>query len=115
MSGSDLIVTDDGPSVSSKDSISETITVPFSSDITPSRHAKILRQVSNILHALLANAMKYAAVGDGNNAGAGFQIHQQTYTAAANLDMAARGLEEGQRKVLAGGFGPPPGQGPGRA
>ena len=49
------------------DSVSETITVPFSADISPSRHAKILRQLANILHALLANSMRYAAISDGAN------------------------------------------------
>lgn len=94
-----------------KDSITETITVQFSADIPRSRHAKILRQVTNILHALLANSMRYAAIGDGNNAGAGFQIHQQTYTAAANLDAAATALEQSMKQVLTGGMPPAPGQG----
>jgi hypothetical protein len=109
----DLIVTGDGPAV--RDSISETITVQLSADITPSRYAKIMRQVSNVLHALLANSMRYAAIGDGRNAGAGFQIHQQTYTAAANVDAAAKALEDGQRQVFDGSRMPPPPMGPGRA
>jgi hypothetical protein len=108
----DLILGSDDHIV--KDAITETITVPFSADITPSRHAKILRQVSNILHALLANAMKYAATGDGRNTGAGHQIHQQTYTAAANLDMAAHALEDVPRQDLMRRIPPPP-MGPGRA
>src|ERR1700677_921462 len=98
----DSLIISDSPStaesVSSKDAISETVTVPFSTDILPARHAKILRQITNLLHALLANSMKYAAVGAGRNAGAGFPIHQQTYTAAANLDAAATALEQGQRQ-----------------
>jgi hypothetical protein len=90
------------------DSVSETITVPFSADISPSRHAKILRQLANILHALLANSMRYAAISDGANLGAGHPVHQQTYAAAMNLDAAAAGLEQGQRKInLAGGPLPP--------
>ena len=90
------------------DSVSETITVPFSADISPSRHAKILRQLANILHALLANSMRYAAVSDGTNLGAGHPVHQQTYAAAMNLDAAAAGLEQSQRKInLAGGPLPP--------
>ena len=94
------------------DGISETITVPFSANIPPSKHAKILRQVANILHALLANSMRYAAIGDGNNAGAGFQIHQQTYTAAANVDAATMALEQGQKQVMLGLPNPPrPGMG----
>jgi len=91
--------------------ITETITVPFSTDITPSRHARIIRQVANILHALLSNSLRYAAVGDGRNAGAGFQINQQTYTAAANLDAAAYALEQGQKAVIdPSRMPPPPGQ-----
>jgi hypothetical protein len=92
-----------------KDSITETVTIPFSVDISRSQHARKLRQICNLLHALLANGMRYAAIGDGNNAGAGFQIHQQTYTAAANLDAAATALEHSQRQVLNGPLPPPPG------
>jgi hypothetical protein len=51
--------------------------------------------------------MRYAAIGDGNNAGAGFSIHQQTYTAAANLDAAATAMENGMRQVLTGQQMPP--------
>lgn len=97
------------------DRITETISVPFSADMSRSQHAKVLRQVANILHALLANAMRYAAVGDGNNAGAGFQIHQQTYTAAANIDAAAAALEQSMKKVLTGDLPPPLGGRMGRA
>jgi|ERR1700690_1396706 len=86
--------------------IVETIKVPFSADLTPSQHAKIIRQTVNILHALLSNAMRYAAIGDGRNTGAGFAIHQQTYTAAANLDSAAKALEDGARQVLTGQMPP---------
>lgn len=89
------------------DGIVETIKVPFKADLTPSQHAKIIRQTVNILHALLSNSMRYAAIGDGRNAGAGFPIHQQTYTAAANLDAAAKMLEDGARQVLTGGQLPP--------
>ena len=126
MSDNDLIIDTiepiDGNSVPdrcSKDRIVETITVNLSADITASQHAKILRQVSNILHALMANAMRYAAIGDGRNAGAGFQVHQQTFSAAANVDSACRTLEEGQRaQVLTGPMplpSPPGSRGFGRA
>lgn len=88
------------------DGIVETIKVPFKADLTPSQHAKIIRQIVNLLHALLSNSMRYAAIGDGRNAGAGFPIHQQTYTAAANLDAAAKMLEDGSRQVLSGQLPP---------
>ena len=120
----DLIISDDDrPTPSAPDpksdpkadGITETITVPFSADITKSRHAKILRQLANCLHALISNATRYAAVGDGANAGAAFVIHQQTYAAAMNLDAAATTLEQGQQHVLRAGLNPqgpaPPGFG----
>src|SRR5580692_7116868 len=104
----DLIISDDDrpappvpdPKSDPKvDGVTETITVPFSADITKSRHAKILRQLANCLHALISNATRYAAVGDGANAGAAFVIHQQTYAAAMNLDAAATTLEQGQQLI----------------
>lgn len=113
----DLIISDDDRPAppapeSKKDSITETITVPFSADIPKSKHAKILRQLATCLHAVLANGMRYAAIGDGNNAGAGSQIYQQTYQAAANLDAAATMLEMGQRAVIdPSRLPPPPGMG----
>jgi hypothetical protein len=90
-------------------SITEHITVPFSADMTKSQQAKIMRQVANILHALLANAMRYAAIGDGNNLGAGHQIYQQTYAAAGNADAVAMTLEQSMKQVLTGQLPPPPG------
>jgi hypothetical protein len=96
--------------------IEETIIVPFSADISRSQHAKILRQVANILHALLSNATRYAAIGDGRNAGASFPIHQQTYTAAANVDAAATMLENAGKAVIdPSRLPPPPGSLVGRA
>lgn len=101
----------DANDIDRRDGITETITVPFSIDITKSQHAKKLRQIANILHAILANSMRYAAIGGGNNAGAGFSVHQQTYTAAANLDAAATALETSMKQVLTGQLPPPPGSG----
>jgi hypothetical protein len=107
----DQLIHSDGSSIASlggKGSVTESITVDFSADISRSRHAKILRQVSNILHALLANSMRYAAIGEGANAGASFPIHQQTYSAAANIDAAAKMLEDGMRAVIDPSRLPPP-------
>ena len=120
MSDDTLIIDNDRPTTTEsdtkpKDSISETITIPFSADIPKSRHAKILRQLANCLHALISNATRYAAIGDGNNAGAAFPVHQQTYAAAMNIDAAATALEQGQRAVIDPSRLPPPPQGFGRA
>jgi hypothetical protein len=115
----DMIIGNDGPaSPATTGKITETITVNLQSDIPRHQHAKILRQVANILHALLSNGMRYAAIDGGaeRNTGAGFQIHQQTYTAAANIDSAAMALENAGRQVLTGALPPPPhGNGMGRA
>ena len=82
--------------------ITETITVPFSADMTRSQQAKVMRQVANILHAILSNAMRYAAIGDGNNIGAGHPIYQQTYAAAGNADAVAKALETDDSRIMRG-------------
>lgn len=88
--------------------ITETITVPLSVDMTKSQQAKIMRQVANILHAVLANSMRYAAIGDGNNLGAGSQLYQQTFAAAGNADIVAMTLEQSMKQVITGSQLPPP-------
>ena len=102
----------DGPA---SGKITETISIPLTMDMTPSQVTKIMRQIANILHALVANGMRYAAIGEGRNAGASFPVHQQVYTAAANIDNAATALENGQKQVLTGPMPPPPHGGMGRA
>jgi len=90
--------------------------VPFSADMTPSQMAKKLRQVSNIMYAMIANITRYAAIGDGRNVGAGSQVVQQVFGAAAQSDVAATALEQGIRQVIdPSRLPPPPGSGMGRA
>jgi hypothetical protein len=120
-SDTELTVTDDGsinPANSGK--LVEHITVNMTADIPRHQHAKVLRQVANVLHALLANGMRYAALGVG--AGAGMTTHQQTFQAAANVDAAAVGLEQSMKQDLGlgisgggGGRVPPAPSGFGRA
>jgi hypothetical protein len=80
-------------------SITETITVPLSTDMTPSQMAKVLRRTSNILHALVSNLTKYAAIGDGVNAGAGSQVIQQIFGAAAQTDSASHIIEQSNSMI----------------
>jgi hypothetical protein len=80
-------------------SITETITVPLSTDMTPSQMAKVLRRTSNILHALVSNLTKYAALGDGVNAGAGSQVIQQIFGAAAQTDSASHIIEQSNSMI----------------
>jgi hypothetical protein len=112
---SDDIVVESEPKSINSGKITETITVPFAADMSRSQHAKFLRQVANLLHAYISNSMRYAAIGEGNNAGAGAQVYQQVFQAAANIDAAATGLEHAMRQVLTGQMPPPPGGSLGRA
>jgi hypothetical protein len=88
--------------------ITETITVPFSADMTPSQMAKVMRSVANVMHAMVSNLTRYAAIGEGRNVGAGHPSIQQMYSCAANADAAAMGLEQGNRTVLDPSRLPPP-------
>lgn len=112
-----MIIGGDGPTAapnSSRDQITETITINLTGDTPVHQHKKILRQVANVLHALMSNGMRFAAIdgGDGRNAGASFQIYQQVFGAAANVDAAAMALEQGGRKVVdPRAMGVPPGFG----
>ena len=80
-------------------SITETITVPLSTDMTPSQMAKVLRRTSNILHALVSNLTKHAAIGDGVNAGAGSQVIQHIFGAAAQTDSASHIIEQSNSMI----------------
>ncbi len=94
--------------------ITETITVHMNRDITKSQYIKVMRQCANILHALLANSMRYAAIKGGmdGNAGAGAQVTSSIFQAAAQCDMCSIALENSQRQVI-GGQQMPPGGGRG--
>jgi len=107
----DQIIGNDNPSgsgVTGTGKITETITVSFSADMTPSQMAKILRSVSTVLHAFVSNVTRYAAIGEGRNAGAGAPVVQQIFSATANVDAAANALEQGQRTMLDPSRLPPP-------
>ncbi|HKN69714.1 MAG TPA: hypothetical protein VJX30_01550 [Terriglobales bacterium] len=93
--------------------ITETVTVPLSADMTKSQIAKVARQIANLLHAMISNAARYAAIGEGNNAGAGAPIHQNLWAAAANVDIVATTLEQSMKQVIDPTRLPaPPGGGP---
>ena len=95
--------------------IKETISFSYTEDLTPSKISRRLRQMANLGHALLANLARSASV-DEKNAGFGAPVIQQIVTATANLDAAARGLDQSNvSRLVTGPQIPPPPSGIGRA
>jgi hypothetical protein len=91
-----------------KEQVTETITISFVSDMGPAQMAKKLRQISNLLHAFIANVTRYATISE-INAGAGAQPIQQVFTAAANVDSAFRAMDavSGGNRIQLGPQVPP--------
>jgi len=95
--------------------IKETISFSYTEDLTPSKISRRLRQMANLGHALLANLARSASI-DEKNAGFGAPVIQQIVTATANLDAAARALDQGNvARIVTGPQIPPPPTGIGRA
>ena len=95
--------------------IKEIISFSYTEDLTPSKISRRLRQMANLGHALLANLARSASI-DEKNAGFGAPVIQQIVTATANLDAAARGLDQSNvSRLVTGPQIPPPPSGIGRA